>query len=69
MQLYQPTTSCDRNNKLKIKESKKRIKTHIFQPVTLWQNLQTTKPKATYLSNQVNIQILIELSTDESQLT
>ena len=66
MQLYQNYTATEIT---KIKESKKRIKTHTFQPVTLRQNLQTTKPKATYLSNQVNIQILIELSTDESELT
>ena len=66
MQLYQNYTATEIT---KIKEPKKRIKTHTFQPVTLWQNLQTTKPKVTYLSNQVNIQILIELSTDESELT
>ena len=60
MKLYQPTILCDGN--------KKRIKKHTFQPVTRWQNSQTTKPTVTYLSNQVNIQIVTELSTDESQL-
>ena len=66
MKLYQPTILCDGNNKDKIVQ--KTIKKHTFQPVTRWQNSQTTKPTVTYLSNQVNIQIVTELSTDESQL-